>query len=105
MLARLQDLDGATQRLRLASALSEQDPQVLRCLRAAEACRAARRLVRSVAVVAAVPAVGAVVLGRSALGVVVLTASLVALLSAGKLAALVARWAVRRASLLIDDPA
>ena len=105
MLARLQDLDGATQRLRLASALSEQDPQVLRCLRAAEACRAGRRLVRSAAVVAAIPAVGAVVIGRSLLGAVVLTASLIALLGAGKVAALLARWSVRRASLLIDDPA
>jgi tetratricopeptide (TPR) repeat protein len=105
MLARLQDLDGAVQRLRLASALSEQDPQVLRCLRAAEACRVGRRLVRSTAVVAAIPALGAVVIGRSMLGAVVLTASLVALLAAGKLAALVARWSVRRASLLIDGPA
>jgi|GEM_PF-1684093 len=105
MLARLQDLDGATQRLRLASALSEQEPQVLRCLRAAEACRTARRMVRSASVVAAIPALGAVFMGRSVLGAAILVVSFAALLSAGKVAAIVARWAVRRASLLIDDPA
>ncbi|MBJ94397.1 MAG: hypothetical protein CMP23_07940 [Rickettsiales bacterium] len=104
MLARLQDLDGATRRLRLAAALSEQDAQVLSCLRAAETCRAARRLARGAAIVASAPALTALLAGHLLLGGLTLVASASVLLGAGKVATVLARWAVRRASLAVKEP-
>ena len=104
MLARLQDLDGATQRLRLAAVLSERDPQVVRCLRAAEGCRLGRRIVRSAAGITALAAAVVVMLGYLVSGCLILISTLIVMLGAGKLATLVARWSVRRASLLIEDP-
>ena len=104
MLARLQDLDGATRRLRLAVELSDRDEQVVGCLRAAEACRALRRGLRLLSAAIAVPAIWSIIEARSLLGAAALVTSVVVLLSAGKLAAISARWAVRRASLLIETP-
>jgi len=103
MLARLQDLDGATVRLRLAAELSERNSQVVGCLRAAEACRMLRRGLRFLAILVAAPALWLVVTEGSLSAAILLTGALGSMLLAGKLATWVARWTVRRASLLIDD--
>ncbi len=105
MLARLQDLDGAIRRLRLAAELSERNSQVLGCLRAAEACRMLRRGLRFLAIVISAPALWAVFTGRSLTGAILLAGALGTALLAGKAATWIARWTVRRASLLIDDAA
>jgi len=102
MLARLQDLDGATRRLRLAVELSDHDEQVVGCHRAAEACRLLRRGLRFFALAVAAPSLWAVIADRSVLAAAALVASVLVLLVAGKLAAVLARWGVRKASLVIE---
>jgi tetratricopeptide (TPR) repeat protein len=104
MLARLQDLDGATERLRRAAELSLQDEQVVGCLRAAEACRLLRRAMRLGSVAIGVPGLWALADSRMLIGGTALFASIVLMLVAGKFATLLARWTVRRASLLIEVP-
>ena len=104
MLARLQDLDGAIERLRRAAELSLQDEQVVGCLRAAESCRSLRTAMRLGAVALGLGGAWALADSRLLLGGTALVASIVLMLVAGKFATLLARWTVRRASLLIEVP-
>ena len=98
LVARGKDLDGAQRRLRLATAVAEDEPHVPKALRAVERCIAVRRGLRIGGVGLAAIALALVIAGEPLAGIGLALGGLAALIS-GPLSRGIARWLLQRDGL------